>query len=173
MIINAYEIPEIVNKCNEQNWNFNFNTVLKPWHQALWSLDIGELQQIVDYYKGHNLDQNSSISEVNNLKFYSLISLLENWILRVKIFDAIDLNDVDLKEMRKQLSQRFQNVLSNSDNSMLAKMDNVVNRIPDKLIRKALVDYVNKLSESFITKEFVENDEDTIVDHLCIVAFNL
>jgi len=173
MIINAFEIPEIVNKCNEQNWNFNFNTVLKPWHQALWSLEIGELQKIVDYYKGHDLYQSSSISEMNNLKFRSLISLLENWIIRVKTFDSIGLNDFDLKKMRKQLSERFKIILSNSDNGQLAKVDKVVNRIPDRLIRKELVDYVNKLSVSFISKEFIENDEDTIVDHLCIVAFNL
>jgi sulfatase maturation enzyme AslB (radical SAM superfamily) len=173
MIINAFEIPEIVNICNEQNWNWNFNTVLKPWYHALWSLEKSKIQEIIDFYKNYNIKGDNEVSIINKNRFYSLISLLETWLYRVSNINSSSLNTEDLSKMRNRITQIFTQALAKSKVDYSSKVIFVVDGIPDILIRQKFIFYIESLSNSMIVNEFVDNDEDTIIDHMCIVAFNL
>ncbi len=173
MIINAFEIPEIVNRCNEQNWNWNFNTVLKPWYHALWSLEKSKIQEIIDFYKNYNIKGDNEVSIINKNRFYSLISLLETWLYRVSNINSSSLNTEDLSKMRNRITQIFTQALAKTKVDFSSKVIFVVDGIPDILIRQKFIFYIESLSNSMIVNEFVDNDEDTIIDHMCIVAFNL
>ena len=173
MIINAFEIPEIVNKCNEQNWGFSYNTVIKPWNQALWSLEIFKIREIIEYYKSFDIYEKDELSINNKANFYTLISLLENWLNRVSILNSKCQSSKELIKMRNKLNKLLQQKLSKSTIDYSQKIKMLIDGIPDLLIRKQLISYVDKLSASMITNEFLDNDEDTIIDHFCIVAFNL
>jgi predicted DNA-binding protein YlxM (UPF0122 family) len=173
MIINAFEIPEIVKKCNEKNWNFNFNTVLKPWNQALWSLDSNEIVKIIDFYNSCDLNITDEIAENNNNKFQALISLLVSWNDKVKRFNNNHLNLLKREAIRTEMLFVLSEALRKSEGNYTEKINLVVDGIPDILIRNEFLDYLKRISVKMLINEFEENDIDTIIDHMCIVAFNI
>lgn len=173
MIINAYEIPEIVNKCNQENWNFIFNTVLKPWHQALWSLEQSKLKHLIAFYKTYHIKGDNALAINNKSKFNSLIRLLENWLEKLKQFDLKPKNSIEVIKMRNEIKEIITIALSETASEHINKVEYIIDEIPDLLIRKSFLDYVKNLSKPVIINEFVDNDQDTIIDHFCIVAFNL
>ncbi|HPX75217.1 MAG TPA: radical SAM protein [Bacteroidales bacterium] len=173
MIINAFEIPDIVNKCNSEQWNFNFNIVLKPWQQAIWSLSVEKIQEIIDYFRTYEFNENSEIAKSNIFRFQNLISLLEFWRLRLVEMRKNIKNDIEILELRGQIVNLIFQILGEVNEDLSRKVKEVIFKIPELLIDEKLLKHVEKMPKSMIINEFQDNDVDTIVDHLCIVAFNL
>ena len=173
MIINAFDIPEIVEKCNKEEWNFNFNIVLKPWQQALWALSPEKIQEIINYYKSYEFEINSEITKSNTFRFKNLINLLEFWSLRlVEMNENIKTNS-EIVEIRVQMVNLIAQILGEVHEDIFSKIKEVVFQIPELLLSEKLLKHLEKMSKLMIINEFQENDVDTIVDHLCIIAFNL
>lgn len=173
MQINSKEMPEIVSYCNEKNWDFSYNTVLKPWNQALWSLPLNELSGLVSYYKDCKFETAENQQQIDNLdKFNSLIKLLENWKEKLNELNLKKLSSKQKQDYRDSLLYLIKEKLDNKE-ELIENINDVVSQIPEILIRQELVDYVKNMSSKIIKKEFDDYDTDTIADHLCIVAFNL
>ncbi len=173
MIINAFEIPDIVNKCNSEQWNFNFNIVLKPWQQALWALSPEKIQEIINYYKSYEFEINSEITKSNTFRFKNLINLLEFWSLRLVEMNENIKTDSEIVEIRVQMVNLISQILGEVNEDIFSKIKEVVFQIPELLLSDKLLKHLEKMSKLMIINEFQENDVDTIVDHLCIIAFNL
>lgn len=172
MQINMYDIPDIVKVCNSNQWELSFNTVLKPWPQALWSLDINVLEGLISAYKEISFDiQQTLITKKNQEKFNALISLLENWATKLKRLASLNQDFEIVNRIKNQIEQTLSKALNNSDSEN--RVFNVVDSIPIMLINSQLLDYTKNLSAEIVRSEFDNYDNDTIVDHLCIVAFNL
>ncbi len=175
MIINQDDIPDIVYMCNENGWNFTYNIVLKPWSQALWSLDSESINRLIQYYRQYEFVENDKNSFANVEKFQSLIKLLDDWKIKAEKFEKSDLETKELKQIRANAISLIDKTIRTQNGISVDKknIDIVINRMPDILIRGEFLDYLDSQNPQMITHEFMENDLDTIVDHLCIVAFNL
>lgn len=170
--LNAHEIPEMVSICNKNQWIFNYNIVLKPWDLALWSLSENEIQQLIDYYKIQKFSTNNDIAEQNIIKYKLFINLLKNWKDRIILFNK---NKIEVSQLVKYRQKLKDSILKKLDNNIgiQEKLDDTISRIPDILIRNELLNYFENLPAKVIYKEFTENDSDSILDHFCIVGFNL
>ncbi|HNQ67642.1 MAG TPA: radical SAM protein [Bacteroidales bacterium] len=179
MQMNSSDIPGIVSKCNSEDWDISFNTVIKPWNQALWSLKSEELEDVINYYKNYNFESTTSqLASGNIKKFSSLIDLLQIWLDKTKNFEVNIKSEISINDLRKEIFNIFIAKLSETEvknNRLLVqeKVKLVVLKIPDMLISEALLNYADKMSKEMIKNEFEQNDIDTIIDHMCIIAFNI
>jgi len=175
MIINQDDIPDVVNMCNENGWNFTYNTVLKPWSQALWSLDSESINRLIQYYRHYEFVENDENSFANIEKFQSLIKLLDDWKIKAEKFEKSGLETKELKQIRENAINLIDKTIHTQNGISVDKknVDIIINKMPDILICEKFLDYLDSQNPQIIAHEFMENDLDTIVDHLCIVAFNL
>jgi len=177
MQINWAEIPQIVERCNSANWNFNYNIVFKPWHLALWSLPSEEINQIVETYKKFCFSSlETEVQRTNSDKFKALIKLLVSWI---PVAEQIQKNDsIVIEERIENKKNSFNNILRLSENNNINKLfekriEFVLERIPLALFSEHFSRYLSTCKPEFIQNEFNENDDDTIADHLTAIAFHL
>ncbi len=179
MQINRMDIPQVVRKCNEKNWDFSYNTVLKPWSQALWSLSSGEMQKLIDYYKSEKIKKTNSLRAKGNIaKFNSLVLLLEDWLIKIKGFESQPVSENEIQELKASLEASFEEKLlgkyNDEDLALLkTKITEVFNQMPSVLISEEFLKYFSKFDSNTLRMELEENDIDTIIDHMCIVSFNL
>jgi sulfatase maturation enzyme AslB (radical SAM superfamily) len=179
MQINSADIPEIIEKCNAEDWNISFNTVLKPWNQALWSLKSEELENVINYYKNYNFESATSQLACGNIEqFNSLIALLQTWLNKTKNLEVNSISETRIRYLKTEIFNIFFAKLAESEgindiSDVQEKVKFVVAHIPDMLISEALINYANKMSKGMIKNEFEQNDIDTIIDHMCIIAFNI
>jgi len=174
MIINMRDIPQIVETCNLQGWYFNFNTVLKPWKQALWSLDDSSLSELIACYKSIEFTQTNTDQANKNISFFtSLIALLENWQVRMRERIRTLVSPQEISALRMQIIELLRKKLTVGLSENDHKITQVAMGIPDVLVNPRFLNYLNSMSDKMIINEFRENDAETISDHFCIIAFNL
>lgn len=173
MIINAFEIPEIVKTCNDNAWNFNYNTVLKPWSQALWSLESEDILSIISFYESFKFNIIDKTSHNNIEKFRTLINLLINWNINIKHLYDNQLSVTKREVIKKEIFLLLTKTLQHTDTDYTSIVKEVIAGIPEILLREELLTYLKRNTTRMLINEFEENDQDTIIDHMCIVAFNL
>lgn len=179
MQINRFDISDIVRKCNEENWDFSYNTVLKPWSQALWSLSSIEMLEVIDSYKSQSFEESKSLYSKGNIgKFNSLILLLEDWLIKIKGFEANPRSENKIEDLRGKIIETFVNKTNvesavGQQKNLESKIKDILIQIPDVLVSEEFLKYISEFDSKTLILELEENDIDTIVDHLCIVAFNL
>ncbi len=178
MQINAMEIPRIVDACNRENWNFSYNIVLKPWNLALWSLSPDELNNIIILYDQFVFNDFVSSGKNNNIeKYKALIELYSSWYkIIIKFFNKQSTESQGLSKNFKtpvyeQLIQLFSN--TNNHPELITKVNHVLDKIPDMLFTGSLLKQIlSSQNNDLMRQEFVNNDADTISDHLTIMGFN-
>jgi hypothetical protein len=176
MQINWKEIPSIIEKCNSENWNFSYNTVLKPWDMALWSLPANELKKIIETYRTYlaKNDSNAKYS-LNFKKLNSLISLLEHWLGK-NMAGKIYING-EAERLRVSLKESIINKIIpkgiSSDDYTVEQISIVLDKLPEMLITKQLLDFIESAGPEVLLQEFIQNDSDTIIEHLTVISFNL
>lgn len=79
MTINANEIPEIVNFCNNKQLNFSLSILNWPVHLAVWSLSSVQIIKIINEYEKHFYVSNdhSSVFYNNSKSFQYLTNLFK------------------------------------------------------------------------------------------------
>ncbi len=170
MRINVKEIPEIIKKCNEKQWIFNYNIVLKPWNLALWSLPVSELHDIINFYEKFIFDNNNEVSQQNIQKFNNLLNLLKVWHNKIINLNQSVPNKYQLEVLRQDICKIIDIKVSDSAKTKIIK--GVLDSIPDILITDNLKKYIIGLDDYFVKFEFSNYDQETILDHFIIVAFN-
>jgi len=170
MRINAKEIPEIIQTCNEKQWIFNYNIVLKPWNLALWSLPFSELNDIIKFYENSKFENNNEVAQQNIKKFNNLLNLLKIWQNKILILNQSIPNEYQLKVLREDICEIIYIKVSDSSKTKIIK--GVLDSIPDILITNNLKNYIKGLDDNFVRFEFSNYDQETIIDHFIIVAFN-
>jgi MoaA/NifB/PqqE/SkfB family radical SAM enzyme len=176
MQINRFEIPEIVNRCNQNAWNFTYNIVLKPWGQALWSLPILDLQKLISFYESALIKVDNDISAQNKKHFNSLISLLKTWEHKMRTYYKTQQDKKQIESLKKQICKTIIRRAGQGldiEHINQERIMKILNTMPEILIQVKFLNYVENIRENMLIKEFIENDNDTIADHLCIVSFNL
>ena len=78
-IINAHEIPEIVNQCNQRDWHLHFNTVWWPEELSRRKAPKEWLSSLVEQYQDAFEAGKNSYSAINRNKFSGLINQSTSW----------------------------------------------------------------------------------------------
>lgn len=176
MQINWKEIPAIIEMCNSQNWNFSYNTVLKPWDMALWSLPAYELKLVIETYRTFLSENDSNVELSSNInKLNSLISLLEHWLDKNMAGKINESGDTDLlrESLKESVVKKITHKGISSDDYLVELVSVVFDNLPEMLITKQLLDYVESAGSEVLLQEFIQNDSDTIIEHLTVISFNL
>jgi hypothetical protein len=79
MVINRFEVPDLVRFASERDIFVTYNTVLKPSEQALRFLDHEDLDGLVAYYERGLPAHNSSIGKVNLDYFTGYVNQVKAW----------------------------------------------------------------------------------------------
>lgn len=74
---NWEEMPDFINFCNEHNVHVWFNTIIRPYNQAIWTLPASELENI--YNTLSNIQLNASVNTPNGLYAYNK-SIFTNFV---------------------------------------------------------------------------------------------
>lgn len=170
-------IPEILKKCNAENWFFSFNTVIKPWELALWSLPAVELQAIIIYLNSFvDIDTENIITQTNLNTYSNLIQLLKSWLIRINHYEMNKPDEIYIKKTKGLIAENLLNKVSSEisiDSQLKSKVFGAVNKLPNMLIKESFINYLNASKPEMILRELVDNDLDTLHEHLTIVLFNM
>ena len=79
MTINASEMPEIVEFCNEHRIHINFNLLTSPPSLSIKNLPSAEIQLLIDQFLKRKFRVNTYIRYQNLRHFRSLIHQLQEW----------------------------------------------------------------------------------------------
>lgn len=80
MTLNAKEIPDLINFCNNKGFFINFNILESPRNLSLKSLSIHELSELLAYYKGVRINKSNLSEYLNKQQFISLQNQIQSWI---------------------------------------------------------------------------------------------
>lgn len=78
--INRFELPDLVEWCNEKEYSINFVKVNRAVDVAMYDLNSEELKELKAFYNSYKFKSNTDISKSNILEFRDLISRLNTWI---------------------------------------------------------------------------------------------
>lgn len=178
MQLNRNEIPDIVKRCNENNWYFTYNVLRKPFQLALWSLDYNTLDNYVGYLKAQTFPPKSNdIHESNEKKYQAYIHLMESWCrLRKEIMSAgTEGGKRKANENRNTILAYYKKLYKEKGGGSfdMKRVAHVLESLPDILFTDAFRYYLENPARNIFAREFELNDDDTIVDHLTIVGFNI
>ncbi|HOY31907.1 MAG TPA: twitch domain-containing radical SAM protein [Bacteroidales bacterium] len=175
MQINAFEIPDIVKNCNYNGWGFSYNTLMKPWNLAIWSMAEYEIKKLLEYYQKTNFDTSENETKKKNINRYNaLIELIELWCIKMKsIHEEDPVRQKNLIENKLMAKEILLALLTNKTETNLVnrKMDIVLEKLPLMFFTEDFLIYLKQLANPLIINEFIEKDENTISDHLTILAF--
>jgi MoaA/NifB/PqqE/SkfB family radical SAM enzyme len=77
---NWQELPELIRFCNKLNVPLFYNTLYRPKHLALYSLNEKELEKIINKLEEHDFQQKkNSIQKQNNYYYSDFVNLLRKW----------------------------------------------------------------------------------------------
>jgi molybdenum cofactor biosynthesis enzyme MoaA len=174
--INRHEIPDIVNYCNQSEWNFTYNIVLKPWEHALWSLPPDEIRKLIHSYEDAHIFGNTEIAQQNKQHYHSLISLLKTWEHKMRIFCETPQEQEQVENLKISIYEAIiQKAGQELDSTHInqERILKILDTMPEILIQPKFLHYVKNIRKEMLINELTENDNDTIAEHLCIVSFNL
>lgn len=175
MTINWQDIPEIVEKCNKENWQFSYNVVIKPWHLAIWNLSAEKLEEIINFYEKYNFDPTYTAVAKNNLtRFMGLIELFKSWReLMIEVKTLQNLKNCSV--LKKEILEWCRMKCEESDFSDIdyKRIENSLNRIPDIFINNHFKEYLYGVGFGLLVNEIKNYDDETIAEHLTIVGFNM
>lgn len=177
LIINKYDMPDMLRKCNTKNWNIYFNTVLKPWNLALYSLKSKELSELIAFYENQYFENTNTTIAINNVNKYNLfISMLKTWLNKLYNYEEININ-TDFSTKRSEIKNLITNKLNLNDSEdniiIYNKINSVINNLPDIILSDTFIQSINDISYEMLSAEIQDNDTDTIINHLCFYGFNL
>ncbi|MFN8288168.1 MAG: radical SAM protein [Chitinophagales bacterium] len=76
---NRFEIPDFINFCNQLDAPVYFHTVMYPEHCSIHNLSAEQLDEIVDYLKGFNFPEETSVQKKNAQHYRDLLSQIVQW----------------------------------------------------------------------------------------------
>lgn len=170
MQTNWKDIPEIVQRCNDNNWGFSFNNLIKPWNLALWSLPNVEIVKILSFYKQQKFAENGSKSQRNIQTFNALIDLLQMWAKVAEYLAEIQIDE-------KSATESFVNSLSllinapSDDGFYSERIKSIAQFVPVSLM--SFIDFANNSHYQKLLKEEIElYDDETVAEHLSLMLFH-
>jgi molybdenum cofactor biosynthesis enzyme MoaA len=179
MQLNWKEIPKIVAGCNERQWHFTYNVVLKPWNLALWSLRSADLESIVDYLRRVTLTlDGTEISKRNTKRYHDLIELIAFWAERARIQEK-NLDEHKTEALHKKAKDFLMDVINSEISArdqaqqLEERVLSIFDHMPASLLTDAFLDYLIHFDRKFLVREIRGNDPQTIAEHFTIAAFNL
>lgn len=78
-ILNAWEIPAIVARCNQEGWYVHFNTVWWPEELSLRRLPVQELDRLIHHYVQFRTHLNTKVKRQNANALSGLCNQLKLW----------------------------------------------------------------------------------------------
>jgi MoaA/NifB/PqqE/SkfB family radical SAM enzyme len=181
MQLNWKDIVDIIDKCNNNDWEFIFNKVVKPWDLALWSLPSEELKEILTWYKSHELAERNNVQIENKQKYEQLIHQVESFYNEAlnRESDQNHINPELLTNLRLNIEKKICNRIRSMDiknekkDLYCEKIKEAFAGFPDILLSKKLLTQVENMDIEMIRYELDNNNAKTFNQHLTILAYNL
>lgn len=76
---NWQELPELIRFCNKLNIPLFYNTLYRPEHLALYTMNETELEKIANKLEAHDFQQKSNIQKQNNYYYSDFVNLIRKW----------------------------------------------------------------------------------------------
>jgi MoaA/NifB/PqqE/SkfB family radical SAM enzyme len=179
MQLNWMDIPEVVERCNQNDWIFDFNKVTKPWNLALWSMDADSLQNVVTLYKSFDFVPNTQNQQINKSVFKRLIVLVETYLKsalqrekyteeQVMEIDRLRneaINEVNNLVRKMKISEDLQHLYQK-------KLNSVLNLLPDMLITSAFLNSIRNFDVTILEHKVKHNSIDILIDGITEIAYN-
>ena len=138
--INRFELPDLVNFCNGNQYSVNFVNVNWAPKVAMYSMSSIELNELKDLYLQHFFTETDENSRKNIMEFKNLIQRLDRWIelaIRKENFkEYFDLKTDMVEDLKKQIHEKLFETLSrkNLDKDSMNKQLKLLNNIQDRLM---------------------------------------
>lgn len=78
---NWHEMPDLVSFCNRHAIEINFQTVMYPWHVALWSLPPDELKHIFETLSAFSFSPQDAFAS-NVVRYRDLLKQIYQWWMK-------------------------------------------------------------------------------------------
>ncbi len=172
---NWREIPEIIEFCNSQNVQINFNRVWHPPECSIWNSSFELLSEVLEFYKGIEFKSKTEISSNNINAFNELKTLLSSWVVDSsnKMTELKMKNIVDLPELENQIWKNIKQSLSDYDanqaQSCIEKLDRILIHFRTNPNFPKLIFEINAIPSALLCEELIKNT----IDRLIILAENL
>lgn len=79
MVINRFEIPDIIRYANQRDIGVYFNTVWWPEDQTIRFMPYAELDELIAFYSQIELPENTRIEKINANNFDGFVSQVKFW----------------------------------------------------------------------------------------------
>jgi MoaA/NifB/PqqE/SkfB family radical SAM enzyme len=142
MTLNADEIPNIVEFCNQKEVRFSLSILEWPVHLAIWSLSSIELHQLVESYKSFMFSSNKSnaVVQQNMKSFLYFTELVDQYQFQKEYFEnhQLEIEEKILLES-KIVAKNFSSNVENDIEAMTLSSDS----------KKVLLERSNRLIEHY------------------------
>ncbi|MDD3875094.1 MAG: radical SAM protein [Bacteroidales bacterium] len=183
MRLNRYEIPEFIEFGNKNNIHVNFNTLIKPYDCAIWTLPASDIAHFYEFLKSHEFPSRNELEKYNSFHFKALIELTKSWLAQ-----AIRVEDIlfkcDFEKERQVFKSNFKAIINTIDlnfnsktfveidkETLLLKTENIADKIPYQLLIYDLIGKIKRVPPPFLINEIYFENEQTTIDNLCSMAY--
>ncbi len=180
MQVNWKDIVDIIDKCNDNDWEFIFNKVVKPWDLALWSLPSEELKEILTWYKSLELAERNNVQIENKQKYEQLIHQVESFYNEAlnRESDQNHINPELLTNLRLNIEKKMCNRIRSLDiknekqDLYCEKIREAFAGFPDILITETLLQKIENVDDEMIINELDKYNSQTFCQHMTVFAYN-
>ena len=160
MVINRYEMPDIIKFANARGIGVFFNTVWWPEEQSLRFLNYDELEQLIQFYESKVLPDGTGIEKVNRDYFQGFISQVRFWqtekeipgtaeTIPVKLIEALKSMDSSKNQQRSELTKKILEV-SKLPNRGRDELKNLAKGVEGEVFLAAYFDCINWVADSYL-----------------------
>lgn len=76
----AYEAPDFINFCNEQDIQIYFHTVVQPEHHCIQNMPKSEIQDLLNYLKQQNFTSKTALHKKNIKHYWDYVKQVQYWL---------------------------------------------------------------------------------------------
>jgi molybdenum cofactor biosynthesis enzyme MoaA len=181
MIQNWQEMPDLVKWSNANAYELKFNTVIKPFDAALWTLGVDKLKEIISEYNKVEFSQHDSVSKANIQEFTQLKELIRFWIMALPIHVPhadISATSVQKEQLRNVILNSIDEYLGKSvdatnqnDDEVSDRISKAIDLIPDQFISEELCGKIMSLPMNALVTEVQDQSVDTLGHHFAAFTY--
>lgn len=169
MIQNAYDIPDIIKFCMDNEISLNFNTVTDPPGCTLRNLSSEELIKLNLNYSSCNFKAKNHIQKQTLLQFDSLKNLISQWLIFAKEREKIPFIEIKKTEIQKH----FYQLVPSEMNQYISLINEIFLTFPDTIhIRESDYQGILEITTDELMNYFaLKNKNELIVKLNDIIKF--
>ena len=166
---NRYEIPKIVQYCNDKSYQINIRPVYKIYDVALYDLPSIELKDLQQYYKSIKFKGNGTNSHTNIANYNDFVSSMDFWIdaanRKENFKNIFDLKTDNIEKQKTFLFQNIYNAIKIQTQNNIYEIEKKYEFVCTKFnrIMKSLPDYFNS---NHFYNVLIKNSPTMIIEQL-------